>query len=81
MIGKTVKVSELAFELDISEYKKILEIQKERQKAMAEVSQILGIDVRLSDEDVSKFAQQEFAEYVQKKISKGVNSWMKSAFS
>ena len=76
-----MKVSKLAFELDISEYKKILEIQKERQKAMAEVSQILGIDVRLSDDDVAKFAEQEFAEYVQNKISKEVNSWMKSAFS
>jgi len=81
MIGKIVKVSKLAFTLDISEYKKILEIQKERQKAMAEVSQILGIDVRLSDDDVAKFAEQEFAEYVQRKISKEVNSWMKSAFS
>ena len=81
MIGTIVKVSELAFKLDISEYKKILEIQKERQKAMAEVSQILGIDVRLSDDDVAKFAEQEFAEYVQNKISKEVNNWMKSAFS
>ena len=76
-----MKVSNLAFVLDISEYNKILEIQKERQKAMAEVSQILGIDVRISDEDVVKFAQQEFEEYVKKKISKEVNSWMKSAFS
>ena len=41
--------------IPISEFKKYLEIQKERQLAMQEVSEVLGIDVSFNNEELSKY--------------------------
>ena len=57
--------------------KKLIEIQEERQKAMQELSQILGIDVSFSDEEMEQFAQEELAKYLDEAIKKKVDSWMK----
>tara|TARA_R110002167_G_scaffold209902_3_gene413982 strand:+ start:3375 stop:3596 length:222 start_codon:yes stop_codon:yes gene_type:complete len=65
----------------IKEFKKFLEIEKERQIATQELSEILGIDISLSDKEVMQNAQENFAKAFNEKISKEVNSWMKSAFS
>mgnify|MGYP001054926163 CR=1 FL=1 len=64
-----------------AEFKKYLAIQKERQLATQELSEILGIDVSLSDEEVLQYAQENFTKAFNKKISEDINSWMKSAFS
>ena len=56
---------------------KLIEIQQERQKAMQELSQILGIDISFSKEEIEQFAQEELAKYLDEEIKKKVNSWMK----
>ena len=71
----------VAIELDISHFKKFLRIQDERQKAMAEVSSLLGVDFRMSDEEKLRYAEEEFTKYLENEVYKGVEAWMKSAFS
>ena len=61
----------------VADFRKFVEIQKERQAATQELSQILGIDVSFSDEEVKKFAVEEFKKYVEG----GISEWMKSLFS
>ena len=65
----------------IKEFKKFLEIEKERQIATQELSEILGIDISLSDKEVMENARESFTKAFNEKISKEVNEWMKSAFS
>ena len=67
--------------IQIKEFKKFLAIEKERQLATQELSEILGIDISLSDEEVLQYAQENFAKAFNKRISEDINSWMKSAFS
>ena len=67
--------------IQIKEFKKFLAIEKERQLATQELSEILGIDISLSDEEVLQYAQENFTKAFNKQISEDINSWMKSAFS
>jgi len=67
--------------LQIREFKKFLEIEKERQLATQELSEILGIDISLSDEEVMQNAQESFTKSYNKSIRREIDSWMKSAFS
>jgi|9_EtaG_2_1085328.scaffolds.fasta_scaffold40914_2 DNA-binding ferritin-like protein (Dps family) len=67
--------------IQIKEFKKFLDIEKERQLATQELSEILGIDISLSDAEVMRNAEERFAKAYSKAIRKEVNSWMKSAFS
>tara|TARA_R100000322_G_scaffold168541_1_gene138507 strand:+ start:866 stop:1084 length:219 start_codon:yes stop_codon:yes gene_type:complete len=70
----------VAIELDISHFKKFLRIQDERQKAMAEVSSLLGVDIRMSDEEKLRYAEEDFTKYLNNEIYKEVEAWMKSTF-
>ena len=70
----------MAIELDISHFKRFLRIQEERQKAMAEVSSLLGVDIRMSDEEKLRYAEEEFTKYLENAAYKGVEAWMKSTF-
>ena len=67
--------------IPFAEFKKYLQIQKERQLALQEVSEVLGIDIGFSDEEVIKNAEEAFAKAVGEKMNKEINEWMKSAFS
>jgi len=67
--------------LDNKRMKEFLNIQKERQLAMKELSQILGIDISFSEKEIIQNAQEEYAKYVTKEIEKEVSSLMKSLFS
>ena len=64
-----------------AEFKKYLAIQKERQLATQELSEALGIDISLSDEEVMQNAQESFAKSYSNRIKEEVDLWMKSAFS
>ena len=75
-----MKVMKVAIELDISHFKKFLRIQDERQKAMAEVSSLLGVDIRMSDEEKLRYAEEEFTKYLENEVYRGVEAWMKSTF-
>ena len=54
----------MAIEVDISHFKRFLRIQEERQKAMAEVSSLLGVDFRMSEEEKLKYAEEDFMKYL-----------------
>ena len=43
----------------VADFRKFVEIQKERQAATQELSQILGIDVSFSDEEVIEYVSKE----------------------
>mgnify|MGYP003659478479 CR=1 FL=1 len=61
----------------ISEFKKFLAIEKERQLALQELSEILGIDISFSEEEVLKNAEESFSKALSKTISEEVMTWMK----
>lgn len=61
----------------IADFRKFVEIQKERQAATQELSQILGIDVSFSDEEVIEYAMQSYNKVLQKQIAEDVLKWMK----
>ena len=67
--------------IPFAEFEKYLQIEKERQLALQEVSEVLGIDIGFSDKEVVKNAEEAFAKAVSKKMTKEINEWMKSAFS
>ena len=70
----------MAIEVDVSHFKKFLGIQEERQKAMAEVSSLLGVDFRMSEEEKLKYAEEDFMKYLEDEVFKGVEAWMKSIY-
>ena len=70
----------MAIEVNISHFKRFLRIQEERQKAMAEVSSLLGVDFRMSEEEKLKYAEEDFMKYLENEAFKGVEAWMKSIY-
>lgn len=54
---------------EIQLFKKFLEIERERQKAMQELSETLGIDVSFSDEEMLKNAQDSFVKAISQRIN------------
>ena len=67
----------MEFNVDMTKFKELLEIQKERQLAMQALSEKLGIDISFSDEETRKFAEEEFVKYLEKEVSE----WMKYLLS
>ncbi len=59
----------------------IVAIHKERQLAMQELSEQLGIDISFSDEELQQYIEEDIAKAIELKIEKEVEKWMKSAFS
>tara|TARA_R100001460_G_scaffold314_14_gene1556 strand:- start:15271 stop:15468 length:198 start_codon:yes stop_codon:yes gene_type:complete len=54
---------------EIQLFKKFLQIEMERQKAMQELSEILGIDISFSKDEMIKNAQENFSRAISQKIS------------
>ncbi len=71
----------MAIEIDLSKFNELVNIQKERQLVMQELSESLGIDISFSDEEVMKFALEEFQKEVEKQLNEEVLLLMKSLFS
>jgi len=71
----------MAIKMDLSKFNELLQIQKERQLAMKEASEVLGIDIGFSDDEVIKFALEEYQKQIEQQINKEVEGWMKSLFS
>lgn len=67
--------------MNLKKFQDFLEIQKERQLAMQELSAILGVDISFSEQEVFDNAMEEYGKYLDKYVMKEVDSWMKSAFS
>ena len=62
-------------------FEELLQIQQERQLAMQELSEKLGIDISFSDEEVMNFALEQYQEEINKQINQEVVLLMKSLFS
>jgi|13_taG_2_1085334.scaffolds.fasta_scaffold03513_2 hypothetical protein len=71
----------MAITVDLNLFNKLLTIQKERQLIMNDLSESLGIDISFSDEEVMKFALEDFQKSIEKQIDTEVEAWMKSLFS
>ena len=71
----------MAIEIDLSKFNELLQIQKERQLAMQELSEALGTDITFSDDEVIKFAMEAYEEEINKQLNTEVERWMKSLFS
>ena len=71
----------MAFELDMKVFDEILQIQKERKLAMDELSLSLGYDISFSEEEVMKFAMEEYEKYINRQLEAEVEKWMKSLYS
>lgn len=67
--------------LNAKKLNEFLEIQRERQLAMEELSKLIGADISFSEEEIIKNANEEFIKYVEKEIEKEVSLLMKSLFS
>jgi len=67
--------------LNAKKLNEFLEIQRERQLAMEELSKLIGVDISFSEEEIIKNANEEFIKYVEKEIEKEVSLLMKSLFS
>ena len=71
----------MAIKIDVKKFEELLQIQQERQLAMQELSEKLGIDISFSDEEVMNFALEQYAEEINKQINQEVILLMKSLFS
>lgn len=71
----------MATKIDMRAFERILDIHKERNLAMVELSTALGQDISFSDEEVMNFALEDYAKVIEKQINMEVESWMKSLYS
>lgn len=51
-----------------------IEAQKERAKAMKELSDMLGMDFTFSDDEIMKFALEDYGKAIKKEIDKAVSN-------
>ena len=70
----------MAIKIDVKKFEELLQIQQERQLAMQELSEKLGIDISFNDEEVLKYAMEEYSNYISNEINREVEDWMKSLF-
>ena len=68
-------------ELNLRVFDDLLQIEKERNLAMKEVSDSLGIDITFSDDEIMNNAMRAYEEYINRELTKEVEGWMKSLFS
>lgn len=55
-----------------------LEIQKERARAMQELSEMLGMDFTFSEDEIMKNALDEYSKAIKKQFEKAVSSFGRS---
>jgi|DEB0MinimDraft_6_1074348.scaffolds.fasta_scaffold00011_44 DNA-binding ferritin-like protein (Dps family) len=58
-------------------FKEMLNLEKERQLATQELSQLLGIDISFSDEEVIKNAEEQTVKHIEKKLAEKINNMVK----
>ena len=75
----------MAVNINIKKLEEFIKIQKERQKLTQELSEKTGMDISFTDEEVVKFAQEEYLKHINVSISKAVeeeiSAWTKSLYS
>lgn len=68
-------------ELNLRVFDDLLRIEKERNLAMQELSQALGIDISFSEDEIMKNAMDAYEKHINRELTKEVEAWMKSLFS
>lgn len=68
-------------ELNLRVFDDLLQIEKERNLAMQQLSENLGIDISFSEEEILNNALQAYEKYINRELTKEVEGWMKSLFS
>ena len=62
------------------EIQRIIEIHKERELAMKELSENIGIDISFTKEETVKFLNEAVTKHLEKKTMEEIEKWMKLAF-
>ncbi len=70
----------MAFKLDMNKLNELMLIEQERQLAMEDLSEQLGVDISFSKEEVLQNAMDAYSNYISQEINKEVEEWMKSLF-
>ena len=71
----------MAIKMDLAKFNELLKIEQERQLAMKELSENLGVDISFSESEIMKNALDAYSIHINKELSKEVETWMKSLFS
>tara|TARA_R100000951_G_scaffold116804_1_gene131276 strand:+ start:18525 stop:18740 length:216 start_codon:yes stop_codon:yes gene_type:complete len=71
----------MAIKIDLAKFDELLKIEQERQLAMQELSENLGVDISFSESEIIKNALDAYSKHIDKEVSKEVEEWMKSLFS
>jgi len=75
----------MAININVKKLEEFIKIQKERQKLTQELSEQTGMDISFTDEEVIKFAQEEYLKHINANISKAIegeiSAWTKSLYS
>ena len=75
----------MAININVKKLEEFIKIQKERQKLTQELSEKTGMDISFTDEEVVKFAQEEYLKHINANISKAIeeeiSAWTKSLYS
>ena len=70
----------MAIKVDFSKFNELLKIEKERQSAMEELSEILGYDVSFGEEEIIENAMDAYSKHIEQEINKEVLLLMKSLY-
>ena len=63
------------------EIQRLIEIHKERELAMKQLSENIGIDISFTEEEKEQYLQEAIEKYIENKVKEEIEAWMKSAFS
>ena len=63
------------------EIQRLIEIHEERELAMKQLSENIGIDISFTKEESNKFLHEAIVQHIEKKTMEEIEKWMKSAFS
>jgi predicted DNA-binding protein len=55
----------------------IIRIQEERNLAMKQLSENIGIDISFTEEEKEQFIQEAVEKYIENKVVEGIEKWMK----
>ena len=66
--------------VSLKDFNRYLAIEKERQAALEELSEILGFDVSFSEEEMINSASESYSKAVSEQIKKEAAEWMKFRF-
>lgn len=64
-------------DISLKSFKTFLNIEKQRQLALQEASEILGFDISFSEEEIIKNATESYSKAIAEQMKKEATEWMK----